>query len=61
MVWVRGFLFSWFTSLLSVVRFTEPLCTMYTWFSNSRYKLNVAEQTVHLYERCAGLRVILWT
>lgn len=44
---------------LSLLRFTL-LCTIYTWLSNRRYKLKVAEQTVHLYDRWAGLRVLPW-
>ena len=33
-----------------------PLCTVYTWFSNSLYCPNVAVHTVHLYDRWAGFR-----
>ena len=38
-----------------------PLWAVYTWFSNSLYWPKVAVQTVHLYERWAGFRVLPWS
>lgn len=46
---------------LSMTLFATTLCAEYTWFSNSLYMPNVAVQTVHLYDRWAGFRVIPWS
>lgn len=46
---------------LSITLFATTLCAEYTWFSNCLYIPNVAVQTVHLYDRCAGFNVIPWS
>lgn len=46
---------------LSITRLATTLCAEYTWFSNCLYIPNVAVQTVHLYDKWAGLRVIPWS
>ena len=49
------------TCLLLSAFLATPLCAVYTWFSNSLYWPKVAVQTVHLYDRCAGFRVLPWS
>lgn len=46
---------------LSITLFATTLCAEYTWFSNCLYIPNVAVQTVHLYDKCAGFNVIPWS
>ena len=46
---------------LSITRFATTLWAEYTWFSNCLYIPNVAVQTVHLYDRCAGFKVMPWS
>lgn len=45
----------------SATRLAATLWAEYTWLSNSLYMPKVAVQTVHLYERCAGLSVSRWS
>lgn len=45
--------------LLSIAFLATVLCAEYTWFSNCLYMPKVAVHTVHLYDKCAGFRVIL--
>lgn len=46
---------------LSITRLATTLWAEYTWFSNCLYIPNVAVQTVHLYDKWAGFRVIPWS
>lgn len=46
---------------LSMTRFATTLCAEYTWFSNCLYMPKVAVHTVHLYDKWAGFRVMLWS
>lgn len=45
----------------SIAFLATVLCAEYTWFSNCLYMPKVAVHTVHLYERWAGLSVMLWS
>lgn len=52
---------AWTLFFFSITRFATTLCAEYTWLSNCLYMPNVAVHTVHLYDKWAGFKVILWS